>query len=53
VLQIPAGEFRTAPTFGTGGVALDPLAPGSTTVSVGATGYTSPQQATVQVTVNP
>ena len=53
VLQLTEGQSRTPTTVGTGGVALRPLAVGTTTVDVTAPGFGQTTAATVTVTINP
>jgi hypothetical protein len=52
-VSILAGQSDSPSSVALGGVALDPLAAGMTTVSASVPGFTALPAATVQVTVNP
>jgi hypothetical protein len=52
-VSIPVGQSRSAGTVATGGVAFDPLAVGTTTVSASSTGYSTVPNSSETVTVNP
>ena len=52
-LTIPAGAANTPTSFANGGVTLDPLTAGQTTVSVSGSGLITQPLGTVTVTVNP
>jgi hypothetical protein len=53
VVNIVAGQYATASTTGTGGIAFDPLAAGATVVDSTIAGFVKTQAATVAVTVVP
>ena len=52
-VTIAAGSFDSPSSLGTGGVSLDPLGDGSTTVSATLTGFFATTAAVVNVTINP
>jgi hypothetical protein len=52
-VTIQPGEFRSPTTLATGGVLIDPVAAGSTSVTATIPGVTTVQTGTVGVTINP
>jgi hypothetical protein len=52
LVVIPPGGSRSPATVGAGGVAFDPQGPGTTTVSLSATGFASVTTSSVAVTVS-